>query len=350
MALTHNSIIKDTEPDWEKVDKTQLPLKAFVWDASGTEEENKSTWTFPHHFVTDGVMGDNGVFTGGDMFLHRGGLNAAWAAAQGARSGEKAEAAVLAHLNAHRIDLAKESKKAVPEFFRKAIIQESRIEARAENETDTGTVSGYASVWDVVDQQGDIMRRGAFAKSIKERVAAGKVPLMVKHFALGGDMPEAIGVVTEAREDDYGLWISAMLYKTQLAQETREKLKTSPNLFGMSVGFMRVAAGQKKIDTGHEYKEVKLYEVTVTALPAVEETTAGAKSMAEETEVDVLRKEVKSLREIVGGLQAKAAPSVAEKSAADVNADESRDAEKADAHSNANRIRRMKMVMDTLSA
>jgi hypothetical protein len=36
------------------------------------------------------------------MYLHQGGLNAAWAAANGARSGQKASQAVLDHLQAHR--------------------------------------------------------------------------------------------------------------------------------------------------------------------------------------------------------------------------------------------------------
>jgi len=102
-ALDHNSEVADTEPPWGDVDKTKLPLVAFVPDAPGTDENAKSTWKFPHHWVDNGSgEDDNGVFTEGDLFLHKGGLNAAWSAAQGGRSGEKASAEVIAHLTAHR--------------------------------------------------------------------------------------------------------------------------------------------------------------------------------------------------------------------------------------------------------
>jgi len=45
------------------------------------------------------------------MYLHRGGLAAAWAAAQGARSGKQASSAVKAHLQAHRKAVGMESSK-----------------------------------------------------------------------------------------------------------------------------------------------------------------------------------------------------------------------------------------------
>lgn len=100
MAHTHNSKTADTEPAWSAVDKTALPRVAF---ADMGEPDKKSTWRYPHHWVRGGTRKDeDGIWTDGDMYLHRGGLNAAWAAAQGARSGEKAPAAVIDHLRQHR--------------------------------------------------------------------------------------------------------------------------------------------------------------------------------------------------------------------------------------------------------
>jgi hypothetical protein len=55
--------------------------------------------------VTSGKKNDKGIFVSGDMYLHRGGLNAAWAAAMGARSGENAGASIVAHLKRHRTAL-----------------------------------------------------------------------------------------------------------------------------------------------------------------------------------------------------------------------------------------------------
>ncbi len=108
-SLTHNSKTADTEPDWGGLDKTKLPRNAF---ADEGDPDKKSTWAYPHHWVKNGTLGKDGVYTSGDMYLHKGGLNAAWAAAQGARSSQKASQAVIDHLEAHRkaLGLDKENK------------------------------------------------------------------------------------------------------------------------------------------------------------------------------------------------------------------------------------------------
>jgi hypothetical protein len=99
-SLNHNSTLEKNEPDWGNVDKTKLPRAAF---ARKGEANKKSTWGFPHHWVKGGgKTNKDGIYTDGTMYLHRGGLAAAWAAANGGRSGQKAEASVLHHLNAHR--------------------------------------------------------------------------------------------------------------------------------------------------------------------------------------------------------------------------------------------------------
>ena len=102
MALRHNNKIADNEPDWGewiKNNRSKLPHNAF---AEG-EEGKKSTWKYPHHWVENGKDEDgDGIWDDGEMFLHEGGLEAAWAAANGARSGKKASPETIAHLRAHR--------------------------------------------------------------------------------------------------------------------------------------------------------------------------------------------------------------------------------------------------------
>lgn len=103
LAFTHNSTVADKEPGWGSVDKTALPRLAF---ARMGEPDKKSSWGFGHHWIQDGGDKDeNGIYTSGTMYLHRGGLNAAWSAAMGGRSGQKAEPAVVAHLRKHFADL-----------------------------------------------------------------------------------------------------------------------------------------------------------------------------------------------------------------------------------------------------
>lgn len=100
MAFRHNNTVDENEPSWGDVDKTALPRQAF---ADMGEPDKKSTWKYPHHWVKGGTKkDDNGIWEDGELLLHRGGLNAAWAAANGARSGQKASPEVIAHLRAHR--------------------------------------------------------------------------------------------------------------------------------------------------------------------------------------------------------------------------------------------------------
>lgn len=101
--MEHNSIVAKDEPPWSEVDKTELPRIAF---ADQGDPELKSTWKYPHHWVKGGTEKDeNGVWKDGRLYLHLGGLKAAWAAAHGARSGQEASDAVKRHLEAHRRDL-----------------------------------------------------------------------------------------------------------------------------------------------------------------------------------------------------------------------------------------------------
>jgi len=100
MGFTHNSKFASDEPPWSEVDKTALPRAAF---ADQGEAGKKSTWKYPHHWIKGGTKkDDDGIWMDGTMYLHRGGLKAAWAAAQGARSGQKASQTVINHLQRHR--------------------------------------------------------------------------------------------------------------------------------------------------------------------------------------------------------------------------------------------------------
>lgn len=101
VAFVHNSDTSPQEPDWGSVDKTALPMLAFADHGDGPQK--KSSWSYPHHWVKDaGGKDANGVWTTGTLLLHKGGLNAAWSAAQGGRSGQKASNQVIDHLQAHR--------------------------------------------------------------------------------------------------------------------------------------------------------------------------------------------------------------------------------------------------------
>jgi len=329
MAFRHGSTVADDEPKWGDLDKAKLPFRAFVWQAPETDEEKASTWRYPHHWVKGGGNpDDDGRFTTGTMYLHEQGLNVAWAAAQGARTGKKAPQAVITHLSKHRKALGLDKKDFCPECGTEAEAKETlcaecgaevwrdttmtehveqqhahdapiidraarRVISLADGQLaakasrgragDPGWIEGYGAVWNNVDAHGEIMRKGAFSKSIEERVTAGKVKLMATHYLYGGGAVEVIGTITEAKEDDYGLWFRAKLSSVQLAQDVRTKV-VEGHLNACSVGFGPLNWGFVKMDERDviEHKECKLYEITVTPKPANEMAIlTGAKDLTD---------------------------------------------------------------------
>ena len=74
-----------SEPPWSEVDKSRLPRECF---ADQGEPDKKSTWRYPWKWVQDAAGVDaRGCCTGGVIRPHKGGIAAAWADANGARSG-----------------------------------------------------------------------------------------------------------------------------------------------------------------------------------------------------------------------------------------------------------------------
>jgi len=135
-----------------------------------------------------------------------------------------------------------------------------------------GYVEGYASTFGNIDLQGDRVKPGAFAKTIRERVAAGRVILMIRHMGHGGSTKEAIGIVTQAREDARGLWIHAEFSSVASAQDARKQCAEGIVKY-FSIGGEEIN-GNDVVEKGvsvHELTEVKLDEVTITPFPANEQ-------------------------------------------------------------------------------
>lgn len=133
----------------------------------------------------------------------------------------------------------------------------------------TGWLEGYASIFDVEDYGGEVVKAGAFAKTVAERVPTGKVKLMAKHLAYGGDSTDVVGTITEAKEDAKGLWIHAEFASTDRAQEVRTLAKEG-HLSGLSIGYKPIRWEEKQQTDGTrslELLEIKLMEVTLTARP-----------------------------------------------------------------------------------
>ena len=126
---------------------------------------------------------------------------------------------------------------------------------------ETGVIEGYASVFDVTDAHGDVMKRGAFARSLQQ-MQNGTMPKM-----LWQHQPEnPIGVWEYMEEDEYGLRIKGrLLMNLTKAQEAYTLLKNQV-LKGLSIGY--VARDFERKNGFRNLLDVDLIEVSLVTFPA----------------------------------------------------------------------------------
>ena len=80
-----------------------------------------------------------------------------------------------------------------------------------------GIVTGYFSKFNNVDADGDIIRPGAFTKTIKENGPESSLP-RIKHL-LNHDPSLPLGVLTSLKEDGYGLLYESQVGSHELGED-----------------------------------------------------------------------------------------------------------------------------------
>ena len=121
-----------------------------------------------------------------------------------------------------------------------------------------GIVKGYGSFFDNMDSDQDIIRKGAYTKTIKEN--GERVKYLYQH-----DMIQPIGKMVELYEDSKGLVFVAEIPKTRLGSDVIELMKAGV-ITENSVGILPV---QKEMKQGYrEIREVKLFEISAVTLAA----------------------------------------------------------------------------------
>ena len=116
--------------------------------------------------------------------------------------------------------------------------------------------AGYAAIFDRPDRGGDVVRRGAFARTLAR--LPGAVPLLWQH------RPERpIGRIDYLKEDRRGLRVIARLSDGAAGREAAALLKEGA-VRGLSFGYrVRAAAGEGP----RELSELELVEVSLVSLP-----------------------------------------------------------------------------------
>ena len=124
-----------------------------------------------------------------------------------------------------------------------------------------GRFAGYASVFDVVDNQRDRVRRGAFRSTLKQRVSP--VQLLWQH-----QWEQPIGVIEQLMEDARGLFMQGrLLLEVAKAREAYALLKAGA-IRGLSIGYQAKQARRDPATGIRELLEVELWEVSLVTLPA----------------------------------------------------------------------------------
>lgn len=155
-----------------------------------------------------------------------------------------------------------------------------KLNIKADGDAASGTLEGYASVFGNVDLGGDVIRKGAFTKTLAEAMPKGAVKLMDSHAFFDGTSA-VIGIVKEAREDDTGLWFKAAFSAVQRAQDVRTKV-IEGILNSLSIGFDILTAAEEIVNGAsvRMITEVKLYEISVVTWGMNPEAAiSGAKAL-----------------------------------------------------------------------
>ena len=167
------------------------------------------------------------------------------------------------------------------------------------------TFKGYASTFGNVDEVGDIIEAGSFAKSIQERGPNGtkQIKVLWQH-------DEPLGMPIVMQEDSKGLYVEAKISKTRLGDEALELMRDGV-VDRMSIGFS-IPSGKAVWDEAlgvRKIKEVKLFEFSPVTFPANEmAVVTGVKNLQLIRQLasggKLSKEELKALADILPELQA----------------------------------------------
>ena len=155
--------------------------------------------------------------------------------------------------------------------------KELKFDVKQTNEE--GMFSGYASTFGNLDQGGDIVAPGAFAKTIKDRT---NHPILMNH-----DTRAVIGVNKSYKEDNHGLYVEGQLVLGTSGGRDAYELMKAGAVTGLSIGY-ESKVDEMNWDTGvRTLKEIKLYEYSLTPFPMNEQAQVTNVKSFERLEAEI---------------------------------------------------------------
>ncbi|WP_425039198.1 HK97 family phage prohead protease [Primorskyibacter sp. S187A] len=136
-------------------------------------------------------------------------------------------------------------------------------------------IEGYASLFGAQDQGGDIVQKGAYARSLDALHSAGRaVKMLWQH-----DPAQPIGVWDVVREDERGLFVKGRILDAVERGREAAALLEAGAIDGLSIGYRTRRA--KKSDTGARLlQELELWEVSLVTFPMLPSARAQRKGEA----------------------------------------------------------------------
>lgn len=127
-----------------------------------------------------------------------------------------------------------------------------------------GRFAGYASAFGLVDESGDVVMPGAFAKSLGKRGRAG-VRMLFQH-----DPKEPVGVWESIREDGFGLWVEGWLVPGVPRADALRRLIEKRAIDGLSIGFRTVRATRETKGGHRKLWQIDLWEISIVTFPMLD--------------------------------------------------------------------------------
>lgn len=137
---------------------------------------------------------------------------------------------------------------------------------------DEGRFAGYASVFDRLDEAGDLVMPGAFAKSLARR-GASKLRMLFQH-----DPREPIGTWETVREDAVGLWAEGRLVAGVPRADALRRLIERRAIDGLSIGFRTTRATREAASGHRRLWAIELWEISVATFPMLAEARIASRS------------------------------------------------------------------------
>ena len=136
-----------------------------------------------------------------------------------------------------------------------------------------GTIEGYGSVYNVVDQGNDIIAPGAFNKSLRERGTAS-VKMLWQH-----DQRQPVGRWDEIKSDRNGLRVKGQLILEVPQASSAYALAKGGAIKGLSIGYIPVKYTIDEKTGTRTLTEVRLLEISLVTFPMNEQAElTGVKS------------------------------------------------------------------------